>query len=82
MTSHTVRLDSTGRVLIPVAVRRALGLGAGSDLLLRLREGGFELMTVSAAVREAQRLVRKRVPTGRKLVDDLLRERRREAKRG
>ena len=82
MTSHTVRLDSTGRVLIPVAVRRALGLGAGSDLLLRLREGGVELMTVSAAVREAQRLVRKRVPTGRKLVDDLLRERRREAKRG
>ena len=82
MTSHTVRLDSAGRVLIPVAVRRALGLGAGSHLLLRLREGGFELMTVSAAVREAQRLVRKRVPTGRKLVDDLLRERRREAKRG
>ena len=82
MESQSVRLDSAGRVLIPVAVRRALGLGTGSDLLLRMRDGGFELLTVPAAVRRAQQIVRKRVPKGRKLVDELLRDRRRESKRG
>jgi AbrB family looped-hinge helix DNA binding protein len=82
METFEVRIDRTGRVLIPVAVRRELGLAEGSRLLIRKHGDGFELLTVDSAVRRAQQLVRKRIPAGRSLVDELIRERRREAKRG
>jgi bifunctional DNA-binding transcriptional regulator/antitoxin component of YhaV-PrlF toxin-antitoxin module len=81
MSDLEVRIDRTGRLLIPVAVRRVLALRPGATLLLQMREGGFELLTREAALQRARQLVRRHIPKGAKLTDGLLRERRREVDR-
>ncbi len=40
MSSHVVRLDQRGRLVLPRDVREAIGLGEGSRLLVKLREDG------------------------------------------
>ncbi len=70
-----------GRIVIPAALRTALGLNIGDDVLLRLEAGELHLMTPSQAIRRAQELVRQFVPEGRSLSSELLAERRLEAER-
>lgn len=67
-----------GRIVIPVTYRRALGLSPGSDVQLVLKGDEVRIVPRDAVVRRAQELVRKHVPEGVSLVDDLLEERRRE----
>ena len=76
------RMGAHGRVVIPAAVRESLHLRQGERLMVVVEEGAVRLLTVSQAVREAQAIVRKYVQPGRNLVDELLRERRAEARRG
>ncbi len=40
MSSHVVRLDQRGRLVLPRDVREALGLNEGARLLVKLREDG------------------------------------------
>ena len=47
-----------------------------------LEDGEMRMVTFRKAVQRAQELVRKYVPEGRDLVEELLRERREEAARG
>lgn len=76
-----VRLNENGRIVIPAAFRKALGIELGDELLLRLGEDGVLLTTIKLRVAMAQRLVRKYVKPGESLVDDLIAERRAEARR-
>lgn len=76
-----VRLNENGRIVIPAAFRKALGIELGDELLLRLGEDGVLLTTIKLRVAMAQRLVRKYVKPGESLVDDLIAERRTEARR-
>jgi AbrB family looped-hinge helix DNA binding protein len=71
-----------GRVVIPAAMRAALGLEVGDDVLLRLDGGDLRLLSAVQALREAQELVRSYVPRGTSLADELIAERRREAAGG
>jgi AbrB family looped-hinge helix DNA binding protein len=70
-----------GRIVIPSQFREALGLKEGDTFLVSLADGEIHLLTIPAAVRKAQAIVRKFVPEGISLVDELLAERRREAER-
>lgn len=81
MTSTTARVDSRGRITIPAALRRALGLTSGTAALLT--SDGPELRVVSRAeqVRRAQEAVRRYVPAGRSLSQELIAQRRRESGR-
>jgi hypothetical protein len=45
-------------------------------------DGVVQLLTIPAAVRQAQAMVREHVSPGESLVDDLLKERRREVTEG
>jgi AbrB family looped-hinge helix DNA binding protein len=74
-----VRIGAEGRVLIPAAFREKLGLKESDTLLASMEEGGIRLLTIPAAVRHAQALIRHHVPEGISLVDELLADRRREA---
>ena len=68
-------------MVIPAAYRKALGVRPGDDILLVLEGNQVRLLTPQQAIRSAQALVRRHVPKGRRLSDELLLERRREAAR-
>ena len=75
-----LKIDKAGRVVIPAEMRAAMGVSVGDVLVARVVDGEFRLMSRQAGVRRAQQLVRQHVPEGTKLVDELLAERRAEAK--
>jgi AbrB family looped-hinge helix DNA binding protein len=81
MEDVSVRVDKLGRILLPAGVRRAAGFEPNARLMVRVHEGHVELMTLAAALRTAQAIVRARVPAGRSLAADLIRERRSEVRR-
>ena len=73
-----VRLGPDGRVVIPAALREALGLKDGDVLIASADRGELRLLTIPAAVRRAQAIVREFVPEDVSLVDELIEDRRRE----
>ncbi|WP_027881226.1 AbrB/MazE/SpoVT family DNA-binding domain-containing protein [Meiothermus rufus] len=79
---HTIQLGVRGRLVLPAAVRRALGLREGDRLVLRLREDGvIELVGAREVVRESKGLLGRLYPDlkGKALAQELLQDRRREA---
>jgi AbrB family looped-hinge helix DNA binding protein len=76
-----VRVDSAGRVVAPADLRQQLGIASGDELILSADKQGIHLQTFAQAVQAAQEaLAPYRIP-GVSIVDELIRERREEAKR-
>ncbi len=75
------KMSEGGRVVIPLEIRKALGLQEGDVVLWELAEGEARLTTRRERLRRAQDLVRQYVPEGVSLVDELIAERRAEAER-
>lgn len=73
-------LEKSGRVLIPAAFRKSLGLAPGDELILSL-DDELHLLTPEQAVKRSQRIVRNYVKQGRSLSDELISERRELAKK-
>ena len=73
------KLDKAGRVVIPAAFRKALGVKPGEYLILRIVDGEMHAWTFGHATKRIQAIVRKHVPEGRSVVDELIAERRSEA---
>ena len=76
-----VRMDKHGRILIPAAMRKAIDAKAGDVLFLECCKGELRVQTRLQRIAWAQALVRRYVPAGVSLVDELIAERRAEAKR-
>lgn len=74
------KLGPGGRLVIPAAFRKEMGLAEGEEVLLRLEDGDLTLTTRARAIDRAQELVRRHASKGGSLVDDLLDERRREVR--
>lgn len=75
------RVDRNGRVLVPAAIRRELGLREGSELLIELdAERRVVMVTPEDAWATVQALF-DAVPRGSSVVDELIAERRAEARR-
>lgn len=70
-----------GRLVIPASFRRALGLEAGGDVVLRLEKDELRIVTKRQQLANLKNLMRRHIPKGRSLVDELIRERREAAKR-
>lgn len=70
-----MKLSDGGRVVIPVEIRQALGLSEGDMVLFDLVDGEARITTLAAQRRHAKALVRKFVPRGVSLVDELALER-------
>lgn len=81
VNEFVVKLGSNGRLVIPAAVRRSLGVVEGDELSLALVDDELRVTTVRAAVRRAQRLMAQRVAADRSLTDELIAERRVAAQR-
>ena len=82
MREFKSKMGQSGRVVIPGEYRRRLGLRSGDEIIMHLDDEGLHLYTPAQAVARAQALVRRYVPEGRSLSDELISERREEAVRG
>ncbi len=82
MNEMTGHIDPSGRLLVPAAFRRALGLTPGASVTLRVSDGELRVVARSEAVRLAQERVRRYVTPDRRLADELIAERRTERRRG
>lgn len=80
----TLELSSGGRATLPVGLRKRLGLKEGDKLVVTIKpDGELELRTGKDAAKKGRGLLQSIVKKakGRKLVDELLSDRREEAQR-
>ena len=75
-----MRVNQNGRVVIPAAFRKRLGIRAGDSVLLRIEDDELRISTLQHNLARAQRLVRKHIKPGRSLAAELIAERRKAAK--
>jgi bifunctional DNA-binding transcriptional regulator/antitoxin component of YhaV-PrlF toxin-antitoxin module len=75
-----LKVDTAGRILIPSAVREAMGVGDDGTVLAWLEKGELRLVSPKLALRQAQELARE-LGVGRGLADELIADRREEARR-
>jgi len=73
-------MNENGRVVIPASFRKALGINAGDEVLLRIEDDELRITTLKRRLERAQRLVRKHVRPGTSLVEELIAERREAAR--
>jgi AbrB family looped-hinge helix DNA binding protein len=76
-----LRVNENGRVVIPASFRKALGIRAGDEVVLQMKDDELRISTVKSRVERAQRRVRRYMKSGRSLADELIAERREAAKR-
>ena len=80
--SQAVKIIEGGKLVIPAAMRRAMGIARGDTVVVELLpEGELRVRPLASAVREAQAIVRKSVRPGRSLANELMRERKRDVVR-
>jgi AbrB family looped-hinge helix DNA binding protein len=82
MSQNSVKTKVTegGRIVIPAKMREALGLKKGTTVTLTLKNGSLEITTRDEAFRRIDELMKPYIKPGRSVVDELIAERRREAK--
>jgi AbrB family looped-hinge helix DNA binding protein len=71
-----LRVNENGRVVIPAAFRKALGIEAGDEVVLRIQDGELRITTQQSRIQRAQRRARQYVEPGTSLIDEILAERR------
>ncbi len=78
--SIAVRVGPQGRIVIPAHIRRALRIGPGEELLIRVEDGRLVLETRERVLERVQSWFAQ-VPPEVSLADELIAERREEARR-
>jgi AbrB family looped-hinge helix DNA binding protein len=80
--SKWARIGPGGRIVIPAAMRKALGLAQGNYVQVRLRGGEIHVLPQETALRRVQDFVAKHASKDkRSWVDLLIEERKREVER-
>ena len=79
-TETRLRVNENGRVVIPAAFRKALGIRPGDEVVLRIEDDELRITTLKRRIERAQRRIRRYVRPGRSLAGELIAERREAAK--
>jgi AbrB family looped-hinge helix DNA binding protein len=75
-----VQVGEKGRLVIPAAMRKALGIGVGTTVELRHEDNELRISTMRSRLRRAQERIRQVIPPGISLSEELSAERREAAK--
>jgi bifunctional DNA-binding transcriptional regulator/antitoxin component of YhaV-PrlF toxin-antitoxin module len=78
---HSARIVSGGRLQIPAEVRRELRLVYGDSVRMALVDGELRVRSTRDVFKRISEQIRKYVPEGVSLADELIEERRAEAVR-
>jgi antitoxin PrlF len=82
MENFTLHSDSQGRVMLPSWWRKREGVDPSTELCVAVTEqGALVIETREQGLRRARALMRKYIPEGVNLSDELIAERRMEAQR-
>ena len=81
MTTFRAKIGASGRLVIPAAQRRELGLKAGDEVLLRVKDHELRISSVNHRIERVQALVRKYNRKGESLSESLIRDRRAEVQK-
>lgn len=81
MKSIKAKIAEGGRIVIPAEYRKKMNLKPGDSVILLMEDDEIRITTFKQSIKRAQELVRRYIPEGRSLVDELIQERREEAER-
>jgi bifunctional DNA-binding transcriptional regulator/antitoxin component of YhaV-PrlF toxin-antitoxin module len=70
-----------GRLVIPAELQQKLGLQTGTEVFMDVVAGAVRIRTMEQIVKDVQARMRRCVPEGVSLVDELIADRRAEAAR-
>jgi antitoxin PrlF len=73
------KVSGAGRVVVPSEMRKEFGIEDGVDVVFSRTRYGIQVTTLDQAIRQAQETVRRYVPEGVSLVDELREDRRQDA---
>lgn len=79
MEAQRVKIVNGGKLVIPAAMRRELGISAGDTVLVDVDDGELRVRSVPRAIERARAILRRHVPEGVQLSDELIADRRAEA---
>ncbi|MGA7458818.1 MAG: AbrB/MazE/SpoVT family DNA-binding domain-containing protein [Candidatus Korobacteraceae bacterium] len=75
-----LRVVDNGRIVIPAAFRKALGIEIGDEVVLRVQDNELRITTQQRRIERAQQRARQHLKSGTSLVNELLAERREAAR--
>lgn len=73
-----VNVLPNGRLILPVALRKSLGVEKGGQIVAEVVEGEVRLTTPDAALDRARALFRQYVPAGSDIASEVISDRRKE----
>jgi len=79
--SVSSKINQNGRIVIPAAIRQEMGLKAGESLLMEVEDGVLRIESHRARIRRVSESLRQLIPPERCLSDELIADRREEARR-
>lgn len=80
-TRAKTRISSNGRIVIPAAIRQLLGVKPGDPVLMEVEDGVLRIESYPTMIARVQRELAQFIPPGVSLADELIAERREEARR-
>lgn len=75
----SVNVGKGGRIVIPARYRKALGIADGDSVFIKLEGEDLRIVSDETEVRRVREMIDRYIPEGVSLVDELIRERRKEA---
>lgn len=81
MNAHNGRLVSGGRLQLPSDIRRELGLADGDQVMMRVVDGELHVRPRRDVLKRIQAMLRPYAPADGSVADELIADRRAEARR-
>jgi AbrB family looped-hinge helix DNA binding protein len=75
------RINENGRIVIPAVIRKGMGLKLGDSVVMSLEDGVLRIEPQKARIRRVPQSLSKLIPADRVLSEEIIAERREEARR-